>query len=248
MTDKFSNIFKSALITGLLSLLPIGILFAFLVWLYRIVSGIISPIGSLIPISSGFVVTILTLIIIVVFTFLVGIVLRTPFGSYLFKFIEDSFFNLLPGYKTIKKTISPFTKANRKNAFMSVALVNLFENGTLATAFIIERHPHDRTTVFIPTGPNPTSGNIYHVKNEFVHPLDISMDVAMQSVIAIGKSSHILFEHLVEPLSSLDSKSPQNKSQKSSTKSLSKKSTPKKTPSKKQSSKKRSTSKKRIKK
>ncbi|KZY61422.1 hypothetical protein A3738_22580 [Oleiphilus sp. HI0066] len=58
------------------------------------------------------------------------------------------------------------------------------------TALVTSKHDDGRYTIFMPTGPNPTSGNIYHVKQEQVtlYP-EISVSDAMRTIIACGAGS-----------------------------------------------------------
>jgi uncharacterized membrane protein len=57
------------------------------------------------------------------------------------------------------------------------------------TCFITDSHDDGSFTVFVPTGPNPTSGLIYHLGGEFVHPVNVPVQEAMRSVISCGAGS-----------------------------------------------------------
>jgi uncharacterized membrane protein len=50
--------------------------------------------------------------------------------------------------------------------------------------------------VFVPTGPNPTSGFIYHLDQQYVHPVKVSVEEAMRSVISCGAGSGTLLGKL----------------------------------------------------
>jgi uncharacterized membrane protein len=95
----------------------------------------------------------------------------------------------------IKETVNHFI-GRKESPFSSVAMVQLFENETLVTAFITDRHGDGRVTVFVPTGPNPTSGFIYHLDQRFVHRVDVSVEEAMRSVISCGAGSEKLIKGL----------------------------------------------------
>ena len=62
------------------------------------------------------------------------------------------------------------------------------------TAFITDEHCNDWKTVFIPTGPNPTTGYIYHLPSERVFPINVKPEIALRSVIACGAGSRALLE------------------------------------------------------
>ncbi len=76
----------------------------------------------------------------------------------------------------------------------AIPLVQVFGNSTLMTAFVTDEHPDGSCSVFVPTGPNPTSGNIYHLEGKYVHPVDIPVEEAMRSIISCGAGSNRLIE------------------------------------------------------
>ena len=84
----------------------------------------------------------------------------------------------------------------KKSPFSSVALVQAFGNETLMTAFITDTHADGRQTVFLPTGPNPTSGLIFHIPEKYVHPVGVSVEETMRSVIGCGAGSANLLNAL----------------------------------------------------
>jgi uncharacterized membrane protein len=97
----------------------------------------------------------------------------------------------------VKETVNQFL-GKKESPFSSVALVQIFENDTKVTGFITDRHDNGTITVFVPTGPNPTSGFIYHLDAEYVHPVDVSVEDAMRSVISCGAGSGALVKGLDE--------------------------------------------------
>jgi uncharacterized membrane protein len=73
----------------------------------------------------------------------------------------------------------------------------------LVSAFITDTHTDGTYTVFVPTGPNPTSGNIFHLKGEYVHPVDVPVEDAMRSIISCGAgSSRLIKQYKKEAVSS----------------------------------------------
>ena len=62
------------------------------------------------------------------------------------------------------------------------------------TAFITDTHASSRYTLFVPTGPNPTSGLIFHIPQEYVHPVKVSVEETMRSVIGCGAGSSNLLD------------------------------------------------------
>ncbi|MDA3817791.1 MAG: DUF502 domain-containing protein, partial [Prolixibacteraceae bacterium] len=78
--------------------------------------------------------------------------------------------------------------------FSEVVLIDIFNSGVLMTGFITDyQENNDYLTVFVPTGPNPTSGNIYHLPKEKVKRTDISVDYAIKTIISCGAGSENIF-------------------------------------------------------
>ena len=97
----------------------------------------------------------------------------------------------IPGYKVARETVQQFFGKNR-SFFSEVVLVDIFDSGTLMTGFITDRQ-EGYTTVFVPTGPNPTSGNIYHVQPDKIISTKASVDSGMKSIISCGAGSSEIF-------------------------------------------------------
>ena len=131
---------------------------------------------------------ILVIAIILTICFVVGVVVRTKAGQFIQNSLENRILQMAPGYPTIKTIVMQFM-GKKQSPFSSVALVRPFENDTLLTAFITDTHQDGRHTVFVPTGPNPTSGFIFHLRSELVHPVKVSAEEALKSVISCGAGS-----------------------------------------------------------
>ena len=122
--------------------------------------------GAYIPLPSRYdqpIATLLVLIVILGLCFLVGLFIRTRLGLYLYSGLESSLLSKTPGYKMIKETVNQFF-GKKVSPFSSVALIQIFQNETLVTGFVTDKHAGDMVSVFVPTGPNPTSGFIYHLQ------------------------------------------------------------------------------------
>ncbi len=103
----------------------------------------------------------------------------------------------IPGYKMIKQTIMQF-RGSKRTPFSSVAVVRLYNNETLMTAFITDEHDNGSYTVFVPTGPNPASGNIYHVEQDQLTKIDASVEDTMRSIFGCGAGSSTILKYKVK--------------------------------------------------
>ena len=202
MIKQTKNFIKTTLIGGVIVILPTIILVFAFKWLFGMVSNGIKPLTDLVVNTHALpdrydqlIATALVIFVIVIGCFTLGLFVRTRVGKWIYNGIEGSLLSKAPGYKMVKETVNQFL-GKKKSPFSSVALVQVFGNDTMITAFITDRHDNGMVTVFAPTGPNPTSGFIYHVKQEFVHPVDISVEDAMRSVISCGAGSDQLINKL----------------------------------------------------
>jgi len=190
--EKLKRFILTSLMGGLIVILPIAILSGVFGWVVKTITKIISPVTRILMIHSGYremVANIFVIILIFSVCFFVGVIIRTRLGKYLHFIIEKRLLSVAPGYNLIKDTIFQLL-GNKKSAFSSVALAQIFCNETLVTCFITDESPLGFYTIFVPTGPNPTSGNIYHLKKKYVHLIDVSVEEAMKSIISCGAGSH----------------------------------------------------------
>jgi uncharacterized membrane protein len=130
--------------------------------------------------------------------FAVGIIVRTKLGNILHNLFDNVLQQLAPGYRMVKEVVVQVFGKSEDSPFANgmVARVKIFgaDCPTEVTALITDHHVDGTYTIFMPTGPNPTSGNIYHVRESQVvlYP-EVKLDSAMRTVIACGAGSGDLF-------------------------------------------------------
>lgn len=192
---KLRQFFLTTILGGVTVILPMVILVLVFNWLFELVDGTIAPFTKLIVNNSGirlFIARIIVVSIILFVCFAIGLIIRTKFGQFIHNFIEDRVFKIAPGYNLIKETVLQLL-GSKKSPFSTVALARLFNNETLVTCFVTDEHEDGMVSVFVPTGPNPTSGLIYHLNKKDVFPVDISIESAMRTIISCGSGSSELF-------------------------------------------------------
>jgi uncharacterized membrane protein len=189
--EKIKLFFKTTLLGGILVILPIFILILVFNWIYKFVIEQVRPLVEMLVETvrlHEFVASILAIIITLLVCFAVGLIVKTRLGKFTFEIFEKNFLHKLPFYKIIKETVIQLVGSD-KNIFKSVALVNLFGNETLVTAFVTEEHKDGSFTIFVPSGPAPTAGFIYHLKKEYVHVLDYPIEKGMKIIFSLGAGS-----------------------------------------------------------
>jgi len=194
---KLQKFFTTTVIGGVFVLLPLALLFWIVQFFFRTVTKIVEPITKIFnfpPNIDAWVVDLLAFGLVLALFFFIGLFVRTTFGKRFFTFIEDNWLRRLPIYGTLRDAISSF-RGRDKAPFKQVVLVDVFGNDTRMTGFITDEQTSvDFVTVFVPTGPNPTNGFIFHVKKEQLEYVDVKPEEAMRTIIGVGVGSGILFQ------------------------------------------------------
>ncbi len=193
--SRIRNFLLTTLLGGFLVLLPLAILAMVVQLLLRIIRNLLAPLTNFLineinlRIPDSFV-AFLAFAIVVFLCFLMGLFVRTQMGSQVFSIFERDYLLRLPLYGTIKVAVQQFTGA-KKMPFSEVVLVDVFKNGTRMTGFITDEHPSGNVTVFVPTGPNPTNGFIFHVRADQIERLSpgTKSEEALRTIIGIGVGS-----------------------------------------------------------
>ncbi len=192
---RLNNFFRTTLLGGLVAVLPMALIFLFFRWIFNLIKKYLEPIVNLIEVDTQIQQVILYIIVIAAILalfFFIGLIIRTRLGRFVNNVLEEKYLMKIPGYKIARDTVMQFFGGN-KSFFSEVVLVDIFNSGTLMTGFITDDHG-TYVTVFVPTGPNPTSGNIYHVKREKVTKTSAAVDNGMKSIISCGAGSKEIFE------------------------------------------------------
>lgn len=190
--QKFLN---TTIIGGFAAVLPLALIFLFFRWIVNLVFRYLKPIVELLPLSSKvqeIIATLLIVVSILIAFFLAGLIVRSRIGRFLKYILEKKYLMKIPGYKVVRETVQQFFGKNR-SFFSEVVLVDVFNSGTLMTGFITDTQ-EEYSTVFVPTGPNPTSGNIFHVRNEKIIRTRTTVESGMKSIISCGAGSSEIFQ------------------------------------------------------
>ena len=195
--QRIKNFFRTTFIGGLVALLPITLLVLLIRWIIGLVEKYLGPLVGLVETDSDlyrFGLYLLAVVGIFLVFFFIGLIIKTSWGNFIRNGLERRYLSKVPGYKLIRETVMQFFGKNR-SFFKEVVLVDLFNSGTLMTGFITDDQG-DIITVFVPTGPNPTSGNIYHVPASKVTKTMAQVDEGMKSIISCGAGSAEVFKNV----------------------------------------------------
>ena len=178
-------------LTGLILVIPIGVVIFVLVWLFTGIDGLLQPgieaiFDREIP-GLGFGITI-------VLVYLAGLFASNIVGHRLIHFGESLLARiplLKQLYNGTKQVISSLSGTGlNKAAFREVVLVEFPREGMKTVAFVTNE-TKDETgkkllMIYIPTAPIPTSGYFEMVTEDKVTRSNITVDEAMQMVISSG--------------------------------------------------------------
>jgi uncharacterized membrane protein len=187
---------------GLLALLPLIIVGYIVFLLFNIIQNILDSIFVLLPQkykqipNIQIILKFLTVIILLLTVFVIGMLLKTIIGRAIIKII-DSVIHAIPGlnaiYRAIKQVVEVFYI--KKHPFLiKPALVEYPSRSVWVVAFITgeadskftPNQKENYKTVFIPTTPIPTSGFLSIVPESRIKLLDISVEDAIKLVLTGG--------------------------------------------------------------
>ncbi|MCK5114321.1 MAG: DUF502 domain-containing protein [Phycisphaerae bacterium] len=193
---KLKAFVLTTILGGVVVILPAAILLFVFKWIFGMVISGVRPAAETLVDQSDFgfaLATIIVLGVIIGACFLLGLLIRTKVGKLMHQLIENAILSRFPGYSLLRETVGQLL-GGKKSPFSTVALAQIYGNDTLVTAFVTDEHENGMFTVFVPTGPNPTSGNIYHLEAQYVHVVDVSVESTMRSIISCGAGSTKLVE------------------------------------------------------
>ena len=185
----------TTIIGGLVVILPITLLVLLVRLIFNFIANIIAPIGKIFNFSEDvaqWLISLISLVLVISVFFIVGLLVRTEFGKNFFKEIEERWLMSLPLYKVIRDTVRQFIGVE-KMPFSQVVLADVFGDGVWMTGFITDEHANGYFTIFVPTAPNPTNGFVFHIHESKIRFLDAKSEDAMSSIIGLGIGSKALF-------------------------------------------------------
>jgi len=170
---------------GFLVVIPIYLVVLLLLRVMKSVVGLVQPVAQLFP-ESVPAENLLSLLLVLMLCFLVGLVVRTRGGEGIRERIESSVFERIPGYKLIRSLTQQIAGTSNEEVWKPA----LYESDEgLLPAFIIEELEDGRFTVFVPSIPTPLAGAVYIVDRKRVHPLDVPFTVALKTISQWGSGA-----------------------------------------------------------
>jgi uncharacterized membrane protein len=192
---KVGAFFIKSFGAGLIVIVPVYLSVLILLKAMQAVAGVVRPISKLVPqwLPAE---KILSLLLVMLVCFLIGVAVRTPKGRAARERIEKSLFERIPGY-ALFRSLTQQVAGSREEHVWKPALAEIEE--ALVPAFIIEEFDDGRFTVFVPSAPAPLSGSVYILTPERVHPVDVPFTHAIKSLSRWGSGSKELVAAMKSP-------------------------------------------------
>jgi len=187
MKQGFMFVARS-LLTGFLIVVPIYLAILLLLKAMKSVVSLVQPIARLLPESLP-AETLLSLLFVLVFCLLIGLIVHTRIGAAVRERMETTLFERIPGYALIRSLTQQLAGSSQEKVWKP-AFVEIEEG--LVPAFIIEEFDDGRYTVFVPSIPTPLAGAVYILDRKRVHPLDVPFTDALRTISKWGSGSREL--------------------------------------------------------
>src|SRR4051812_7559731 len=182
----------TTVVGGLLVLVPLYLAVLLVGKLMGTVAGIVKPIANLLPewVPGE---RILSLLLVLVLCFVVGVLVRTSRGAAVRDRLDRSLFGKLPGYELFR-SLSLRAAGRSEQAGWKPAIAEIED--AHVPAFIIETLDDGRFTVFVPSVPTPFAGAIYVLPPDRVHELDVPLAQAARAISQWGVGTKSLIENM----------------------------------------------------
>ena len=181
---------------GLISIIPIGIIYVIIKWVLELSIGPAQSILiNLFPSEDQSIVWLIAFILTVLFILFCGYIISSFFGRFLFLEIEK-IISQIPVVNSLYQTVKSITDSisnKDKQAFSKVVLIEYPRKDVWTIAMVTGESTNKDGKKFyhlyLPTTPNPTSGYMLYIAVEDVVETDMSTEEAMKVVISGGTLS-----------------------------------------------------------
>lgn len=189
--------FRNIFITGVVTLLPIGLtLFAFK-FIIELGGSIFFPLARYLPVPK-FIMDILGFILLIFLIYLVGLLAKTFAGKVLVNW-SGAIVSKVPLARTIYNAARELTDTFflQKSAFKKVVVVEYPRHGCYSIAFLtntstwVEGYNKKKElvkffSIFVPTTPNPTSGYYLVLPEDEFYMTDLTIEEGLRVIISGG--------------------------------------------------------------
>ena len=192
------NIFKhlrTTIFAGILVILPLGITFLVLKFVFNTLDNIIGPLiphVTIYPFNQKFSIPGLGIIAFFLLLYLIGLITTNVLGRKLVIW-GDSLFNTIPVVKNIysaSKQLTDAFSATRKGSFRQAVYVEFPQEGNYMLGFVTNEltvlEDQKRVAVFVPTAFIPPQGFLLFLPREKVLLSPLTIEEAIKAIMSVG--------------------------------------------------------------
>jgi uncharacterized membrane protein len=183
------DFFKTTIVGGLMFLVPVVLILVVLGHALRLAAKVAKPIAEQLQLEHLVgvgAVTVVAALVLVVISFLAGLVSRTKPGRRVTGWFEESFLGGLPQYQLVKSMAEGLAKVEGAQGLQPV-LVSIEEGWQIG--YLLERLENEWVAVFLPQSPTPMSGNVMYFSADRIRSLEMTIVQAMSLVKRMGIGS-----------------------------------------------------------
>mgnify|MGYP003498182828 CR=1 FL=1 len=195
MTKNFFKHLRTKIFAGILVILPLGITFLILKFVFNTLDSILEPLIPDITISLFHRVFHLPGVGTIAFFFLlylIGLITTNVLGRKLIHW-GDRLFATIPVVKNIytsSKQLTDAFSATRKGSFRQAVFVEFPQEGNYVLGFVTneltDRAQQKKVTVFVPTAFVPPQGFLLFLPKEKVLPSQLTVEDAIKAIMSVG--------------------------------------------------------------
>ena len=191
--NRIINLIKTTAIGGLLVIVPVAIVLFVLGQIFYALNSLTHSLTTDLdlPIDDALIMIGITAASLIGLCFLTGLIVKTRIGLALRNWMNRNVAKRIPMYGAISSLTKRFAGLEG-NKFAPVE-VDLYNSDSRAVGFLIELLPDNRCTVFIPSAPVATVGNIYVVSRSTITKLDASVADTLTAISQWGVGSGDLY-------------------------------------------------------
>lgn len=192
--NSILHMLKEQFVVGLVVILPLA-LTIYIIWF--LFSSIDNILGKYLSHLTGAYIYGLGFVLLVLVIWLVGVVSHSAVGKGILRHIQALIFKT-PLFGEVFRgieTISSKVIRKSKDSFDTVVIVEYPKKDIYALGFMTSKAAIkfrksgsllDMVPIFLPTTPNPTSGFLYFIERKNIHPIDMTVEEAMETIISLG--------------------------------------------------------------
>lgn len=195
MTKKFLRHLRTKIFAGILVILPLGITFLVLKFVFNTLDSILGPLMPKVTVyllHRVFAIPGLGIIGFFLLLYLIGVIATNVLGHKLVGW-TDRLFAYIPIVKKIYLSAKQLTDAfsiSRKSSFRQAVFVEFPQEGNFVLGFITNElndlEHQTKVTVFVPTGFVPPAGFLLFLPKEKVLPSQLTIEEAIKAIMSVG--------------------------------------------------------------